>query len=233
MRILDQIMQCGTQSDLVDLLWNHFRSMGFGAFAYLVPSKEIPLSLAMDWRGLPEEFIERYTKDRLHRVDPFPAHVTRHKTTLRIYEIAEHAKLNRAELDYIERMKKLGVTDGFIIPTFGMDFRIAKFVLCQVDDPSVLENVDLLESIATLQMAHRRFDELSRRDEPIRPRLPRREVEILHWIAQGKTNREIAVILGISVATVATHIKRLFEKLDVNDRAALAVKGIKHGIICA
>ncbi len=224
-------MQCEAETDLVDLLWKHFRRVGFQAFAYMAPSRNGPLKMVSTWRGYPEKFIETYQKEKLYLNDPFPAHVTRYKSTLRISEIAQQAKLSRSEADYIRRMKKMGVTDGWIIPTFGIDLKIVKFVLGQVKDSSVFENANLLEMTATLQIAHRRLDELARQDEPFRPRLPRREVEILHWIAQGKTNSEIAAILGVAAPTVATHIKRMFQKLGVNDRTALAVKGVKYGII--
>lgn len=226
-------MQCETETDLVDLLWKHFGGLGFQGFAYMVPSRDSPLTMVYKSRGYPEKLIKTYQREKLYLIDPFPAHVTRHKSTLRISEIAQQAKLSRAETDYIDRMKKMGITDGLIIPTFGMDLRIVKFVLGQVTDFSVIENANLLEFTVTLQMAHRRLDELARQDEPIRRRLPRREVEILHWIAKGKTNAEIAAILGVAAPTVATHIARMFQKLDVNDRAALAVKGFRYGIIHA
>ena len=71
----------------------------------------------------------------------------------------------------------------------------------------------------------------SRRKSSERPRLAPREVLVLHWIAQGKSNEEIAMILGSKRPTIATHIKRIFTKLDVSDRASAAVKGLKFGII--
>ena len=54
--------------------------------------------------------------------------------------------------------------------------------------------------------------------------LTKREKEILDWIAQGKTNVEIALILGISRSTVKIHVEHIFEKLDVTNRTAAAVR---------
>jgi len=52
--------------------------------------------------------------------------------------------------------------------------------------------------------------------------LSRRESEVLTWVVQGKTNREIAIILGISVPTAKKHVEHIFKKLGVETRTAAA-----------
>ncbi|KGM39740.1 LuxR family transcriptional regulator [Aquabacterium sp. NJ1] len=49
-----------------------------------------------------------------------------------------------------------------------------------------------------------------------------RETEVLGWLAKGKTNRDIADILGMSHRTVNKHLEHIFEKLGVETRAAAA-----------
>ncbi len=49
-----------------------------------------------------------------------------------------------------------------------------------------------------------------------------REAEVLHWIAQGKTNREIGQILDISPRTVNKHLEQVFQKIGVENRTAAA-----------
>lgn len=59
--------------------------------------------------------------------------------------------------------------------------------------------------------------------------LTARETECLSWAAQGKTNSEIAVILGISENTVRYYFKNVFAKLGVRSRAqAVALFGAGH-----
>ena len=50
--------------------------------------------------------------------------------------------------------------------------------------------------------------------------LTAREAEVLFWIAQGKTNPEVATILGIARRTVATHVEHILAKLSVENRGA-------------
>jgi len=57
--------------------------------------------------------------------------------------------------------------------------------------------------------------------------LSRREAEVLVWIAEGKTNREIGTILGTSNRTVGKHVERIFQKLGVETRTAAAALGIQ------
>lgn len=57
--------------------------------------------------------------------------------------------------------------------------------------------------------------------------LTAREREVLDWVAAGKTNRDIAAILGASPRTVEKHLERIYEKLGVETRTAAAMRAIK------
>ncbi|MGH1370401.1 MAG: response regulator [Cellvibrionaceae bacterium] len=57
--------------------------------------------------------------------------------------------------------------------------------------------------------------------------LTAREAEVLLWIANGKTNREIAEILCISPRTINKHLEQLFPKLGVENRTAAAAKALR------
>lgn len=49
-----------------------------------------------------------------------------------------------------------------------------------------------------------------------------RESDVLHWICEGKRDREIAAILGISYRTVTDHVRHILAKLKVENRTAAA-----------
>jgi DNA-binding CsgD family transcriptional regulator len=55
-----------------------------------------------------------------------------------------------------------------------------------------------------------------------------REREVLDWVAAGKTNRDIATILGASPRTVEKHLERIYEKLGVETRTAAAMRVVKR-----
>lgn len=56
-----------------------------------------------------------------------------------------------------------------------------------------------------------------------------REAEILMWIARGKTNKEIGIILATSPRTVNKHLEHIFEKLGVSTRAAAVAAVLQSG----
>ncbi len=58
-----------------------------------------------------------------------------------------------------------------------------------------------------------------------------RDVETLRLIASGKTNRQIAKELMVSLSTVKTHVQRIIKKLGVSDRTQAAVKAVELGLI--
>lgn len=62
-------------------------------------------------------------------------------------------------------------------------------------------------------------------------RLTLREKEVLQLIAQGKSNKEIAALLDISINTVAVHRARLMETLGLHRTAELVLYAVKKGIV--
>ena len=58
-----------------------------------------------------------------------------------------------------------------------------------------------------------------------------REVEVLRLIAAGKTDREIAGELFISVTTVSTHVRNLLNKANVANRTEAVGYAARHGLV--
>ena len=57
--------------------------------------------------------------------------------------------------------------------------------------------------------------------------LTEREAEVLLWVAQGKSNGDIAIILGMAEPTVKRHLSNLFPKLGVEGRNAATVRALE------
>ena len=69
--------------------------------------------------------------------------------------------------------------------------------------------------------------------EAVAAPLTPRETQILNYIADGNTNKQIANILQISEQTIKNHVSAILRKLNANDRAHAVVLAIRHGWISA
>ena len=69
--------------------------------------------------------------------------------------------------------------------------------------------------------------------EPAAPsqRLSPRELEVLQWIVHGKSNKEIAAVLGLSVNTIAVHRANIMQTLGIHNTAELVVFAIRQGLV--
>jgi len=101
-------------------------------------------------------------------------------------------------------------------------------------DASVEELQEALQSVAEgrtyISPAVRA--EISEAADPLEQLSPR-QLEVLHLIAAGRTNREIAEALNIHIKTVESHRTHLMKRLDIHDIAGLVRFAIRHGLIDA
>jgi DNA-binding NarL/FixJ family response regulator len=70
----------------------------------------------------------------------------------------------------------------------------------------------------------------SKSDRPIDP-LSSRERQVLQLIAEGKSTRDVASLLGISVKTAESHRARLMKKLDIHETASLVRYAVRRGLV--
>ena len=62
-------------------------------------------------------------------------------------------------------------------------------------------------------------------------KLSEREMQVLHEVAKGKRNKEIAAELSIAEDTVKMHVKNILEKLQVSDRTEAVTVALRRGIL--
>jgi len=74
---------------------------------------------------------------------------------------------------------------------------------------------------------HQAYLDAERRRHPV-PRLTPRQKDLLHLLAAGHTNTQIARRLGISEGTVRTHLENIYEKLHVSSRTAAVTRAFPN-----
>lgn len=106
----------------------------------------------------------------------------------------------------------------------------------------VLGGESSLDQELVMQLVRRLAEEIHPQAKPPSPysenpeslsgaSLTTREVEVLEHLAAGRTNRQIAQELHLSLSTVKGHLERVISKLGVSDRTQAAVKAIELGLV--
>jgi len=116
----------------------------------------------------------------------------------------------------------LGLRNALVHGTGRLPGGSAYFALFQVTgEPTVRHAFFLSLMLPYLHMAFMRVivnRESPRASTTQRQPLTPRELEVLGWVVQGKSNPEIGLILGLSSLTVKNHLQKIYRKLDVHNR---------------
>lgn len=114
--------------------------------------------------------------------------------------------------------------------------KIGELVSCGVDGlfSKGEDNDELFGALPGILRGRRHVSEVFRRmleEAPEVPDLSERERQVLNLVVAGRSNKEIAQILGISVKTVDRHRTNLMQKLDVHSVAQLIAYALREGLI--
>jgi DNA-binding CsgD family transcriptional regulator len=231
--LFGRIERASSLSALWSLMLRYFQEQGFGAVAYILFDRgRMGEAVALLEHGFPPEIVSSYAEMGYGQHDPTLRVVMATGRPEAPSRVIERFNLSPDEKQYKGRMTGLGAEDALSLPLYGPHGRDAYGILGLPVDPDFLRKARRMELHMAAQAAHiKGFRLLRRRKARDGHGLSPREVEILRWVARGKSNSVIAEILGISPGTVDTYLRRIFEKLKVTDRTSAAVKGVGMGLI--
>jgi LuxR family transcriptional regulator, quorum-sensing system regulator SdiA len=218
----------------VESLLGQVRATGFDRLMYSVDmlDGEIDTPLEIMGHGFSAEYIDHYL-NRL-REDPLRRMVARGEIDVltpitfendgKSLSIARDRRMTTGDLALLRWCLSQGVRTG-------LSFRIRlprgrgaslNFYSAHSLTQTELEAATQRLFLAGHQIHARLEPRLSHRYGRL---LSDREAECLEWIALGKSNPEIAALLGLSLDTVKEHVQSLFQKLKVNCRAQAVSRG--------
>jgi two-component system, NarL family, response regulator NreC len=166
----------------------------------------------------PDVLIVDLAMPQLSGVDAIQQIVRRLPST-RVLVLSMHA-----DEVYVTRALRAGAHGYLLKDSAGTDLLRAVTALCQNKSyfsPAVSRVMldDYVRQLAERGITDR-FDTLSERER-----------EVFQLIAEGRVNKEIAEILGLSPSTVETHRSRIMEKLDVHSAVEIVLYAVRKGII--
>lgn len=153
----------------------------------------------------------------------------------------------KSGIDYIKRIKKASPKTKIVMYSMHMEEQYVYKSILQGADGFLVKNGELeeiIEAIKLVQEGNKYFTELLPEsviqkisqskfdlDILVKSQLTKRELEIVEYVARGKSNKEIAEILYISDRTVNTHRTNIFIKLEVSNSVDLVSKAHRNGLI--
>jgi DNA-binding CsgD family transcriptional regulator len=180
----------------------------------------------------PDEWLYLYWKNGYAEIDPVFRAASRAPST-QVWKHTYRQATTKEELDFIETAKGFGLVDG--VTTGSVDPVCGFASFCSFaggEDINAERYAQLVEYLG--HHLHLALMRSARKNAPPTDRcikeLSPREVTILNWMRQGKTNWEIAKIIGLTERTIRFHVESIFSKFDVTSRSQAVATAVEHGL---
>jgi LuxR family transcriptional regulator, quorum-sensing system regulator BjaR1 len=236
---IDKLKRAAGVEAVFDVVKQTAANFGFTNFLVTgVPIRGETLAQHVILSGWPADWMDRYNgRDYVHS-DPVAKRIPRTTRPFRWSDLHYDASIDPVGVRIMNEATEFGMKQGFTVPihgatayqscvTFGGDQ-----IQLSDEDASALQIVSLMAHLEARSRKKRGLRSLEDDDDEVEDYgLTPKETEVLRWTSLGKTNDEIATILGNSVRTIDTHLSTLIKKLDVSNRTHAAAQGIRLGLI--
>lgn len=187
--------------------------------------------------NFPEELRDYYKENNCDSYDPVMQALKVRTGSLDWETHEKRSQYKPAQTRLYNVAREGGLHNGVSTPIWGRNGLMASLGLASAEKHDATyarsqANLDLIGALtAQFYLSYKRLN--ARPPSPYRPAtgVTPKEAEILSWVASGKTDAEIAIILGISRNTVDTHMRHVFAKLGAHSRVTAVVKAIAEGIV--
>jgi DNA-binding CsgD family transcriptional regulator len=229
---IERINTSGNPDEAFDKFRLIMEGYGYERIAYSLVTDHPSLGLPRQ-HGLatsyPEDWMRFYKEKNYSEVDPVTQTILTSRKPFFWSDVVNDPEIATSSLRLMREAEDSGVTDGIGISLCGQGNELVGVGLARKH--ALKENDYALLSGAYLLSVY--FHETYRAmlQKPLKVKLSVRETEILNWAAEGKTDEDIATILGISGNTVRFHWKNVFTKLGANGRIYAITKAIRLNLI--
>ena len=222
-----------SEAELASLLEEISADMGFHYFAltHHVDILRAPQP-AIRLHNYPSQWVEYFDEQKLGPSDP--VHRASHLTSVGFTwsRLPQMIHLTPRDRMVLEQAGSNGIGDGFTVPAHvpGESNGSCSFAT-RTGQPVLAQHLPIAQLVGAFAFeAARRVWRMRAGPSPA-PQLTDRQRDCVVWAARGKSDWEIAQILGISHETVTQHLKQARERYGVTKRTMLAVSTLFDGTI--
>lgn len=233
-KIEDSITKINSAQDgqqAFDIFAGIMKQLGYDRVAYGFATDHKSLGIKRQ-HGLatsfPDEWMSYYQKNNLIEIDPIPNYAMKNSVPS-FWKPIEDSLIEGQSLQILRDAADCGLVDGAIIPLYSKGGDVAGLSL---SSETLHENADL-EMLAKIQFIatyfHEKYKSFIAGSYDVK--LSDKELQILIWAAEGKTDEEIALIINRSKPAVRYHWGRIYQKLDAFGKIAAITKAIRFQLI--
>lgn len=231
----ESLTNARSKEEVVALIKQAVKSLGFDhTLLAVIPNPKVQDSGIFLHSNYPDTWRKYYDEKNLRLMDPTVAYCF--KSISPFIWMPESFQTDEQKTLY-EEASSFGLRAGVTLPIHGLAGEVGMLTCVRDELPSDKFLQDLNNKLSELTLLRDvAYDAMSTYIttetvvEEI-PQLTARELDCLHWMAQGKTTWEISRILNITEAGVNFHISNLRNKFGVNRRNDVVIKAIRAGII--
>ena len=228
--------QVTADSDLFALLKRSLAQHGYDRISlWVIDDPDLPQSV--HGRGVlhnfPDDVRGYYQENGCAAYDPIMMAVRRQSGVLDWENHEKRSNYLPAQTQLYNVAREGGLRNGLTAPIWGQTGLVASIGLASTEGKDGTHaNPDLISALtAQFYLSYKRLNAQGETPRAQVIGITQKQTEILSWVAAGKTDNEIAAILGISRNTVDTHMRQIFARLDAPNRVTAVVKAIAEGLI--
>lgn len=226
-----------TADELFSLLIASLEKHGFDKAVFsIITDKDLPpegYSLGV-FHNFSDDWIKHYVEKRLDLIDPIKKYIEIASQPYKWDDLHQNMHISNDQTQFLNGVTEAGFLNGVTIPLRGSRSQLSCLALASSEKIDACDpRLDLINAYCQqFFLCYKRFFPPNHNEEDCYKKiLSPKEILILTWVANGKTDEEIATITNISRHTVDTHMRHIFQKLDATNRIQAVVKGLMQGII--
>lgn len=232
----DFLAQCATEPDAAVLAASFAQAIGVFGFGYCAGGAWAGAGAARVHRFYfntwPQDWLEEYQANQYFADDPMLIETRRRTTPFLSSQMAETATFTSEGAKVVAAAAAYGWAEVMAVPIHG-PFSYQGLVTMASLAPAPVSAVDIALLRAMALAVHERaqasvgFGQSTQSPVELSPR----EKDVMRWVAAGKTDAEIAIILGIAAATAHYHVERVKTRLDTRSRSEAVAMLVLAGSI--
>ena len=182
--------------------------------------------------NFPQIWLFQYWKNGYGDVDPV-LHALVQSQKAQVWNQVYSSVKSEKEKEFVSTAASFGLSDGVTVGTLDPSCGVTSFFAFAGGEPALhgqyVKFLDYLGQHLHLALMRSSSKATCSTNKCVNKLSPR-EVTILNWMKDGKTNWEIAQITGVSERTIRFHLESIFTKLDVTSRTQAVAVAVRHGL---